>query len=135
MKTMETLIKYKKPIAAALLLIFVSITVFYTVGHIKDYFVDRRVAELEREQELHLQKIDILSQVISTKNAELALIQEYLKQSDAKLKELAAATSRARTIYVNRPNKPIFQSPDLEGRVKELTTLLNTLYPNTEKTK
>lgn len=97
------------------------------------YFASSKIQRLEKQRQDAEKQILILQGEQKAMQAEIGRLNERLEESDQRVIEASQRSTAAQTNYNKvRSLGPTFNSPDDSGRINELRTILDELYPDPE---
>lgn len=130
LKIKDFVLQYKTYFLFLALFLLTGLALAKGVNLITERVSEYRIKVLQQTIKESSDKIQQLEGQIQLKDAELATLNQKLAESNQRTAEAEARTGKARTVYVTtKAQGPTFVSTDDLGRVKELSDLLNKLYP------
>ncbi len=122
-------LKYKVHLLIGIAAIVAVFLLLQGVSKIRTAIEDRRVAALEvqlKSAEERVQQLEGRRQILEV---DLANVNGLLATANQGLADAQNATGKARVVYVNVGKGPVFNSTTDDGKVRELTEILDKLYP------
>jgi septal ring factor EnvC (AmiA/AmiB activator) len=127
---LDFLLKHKKAIAVVIIGVLLIAILVKGLNAASNYFQNKKFAALEQTIQTSEAKVQQLEGQLQVTTATLNTVNTKLQESDARVVDAEARTDQVRTVYVGvRAKGPTFVSPDDAGKVRELTEVLNGLYP------
>jgi septal ring factor EnvC (AmiA/AmiB activator) len=126
----DFLLKHKRAVVIFLSALLVFSVLFKGIDRVGHYIKNKKIAALEQTIQASEVKIQQLEGQLQVTTAALNTTSRKLEESDARVADAESRTNQVRTVYVGvRSKGPTFVSKDTEGQVKELTDVVNGLYP------
>lgn len=126
----DFVVKHKEYFLFLVLFVLGALAVAKGINFIIEKDNEHKVAALEKvvsDNEKHIQQIEGQKILLQ---AELDKVRGELTESNTRVHDAENQTTQIKTVYVTTKGKgPTFNSKDEEGQVRELTTVVNSLYP------